>query len=83
MSEIDDCTNLRQRVRHVVAEEIAPLLQMDGTSIEVLSVQDGVVQVRLLGACAGCPGSSYAVLMGIEEELRRRVPEVEYLEAVP
>ena len=56
---------------------------MDGASIEVLSVQDGVVQVRLLGACAACSGSAYAVLMGIEEELRRRVPEVEYLEAVP
>jgi Fe-S cluster biogenesis protein NfuA len=83
MAEIDDCTNLKQRVQHVVAEEIAPLLQMDGGSIEVLSVRDGVVQVRLVGACGGCPGSAYAVLMGIEDELRRRVPEVEYLEAVP
>jgi Fe-S cluster biogenesis protein NfuA len=83
MSDIDDCTNLTQRIRHLVAEEIAPLLQMDGGSIEVVSVQEGVVQVRFLGACGSCPGSVHAALMGIEEELRRRVPEVEYLEAVP
>jgi Fe-S cluster biogenesis protein NfuA len=83
MAEIDDCTNLKQRVQHVIAEEVAPLLQMDGAAIEVLSVQGGVVQVRLAGTCAACPGTTYAVLMGIEEELRRRVPEVEYLEAVP
>jgi len=83
MAELEDCTNLKQRVQHLVTDEIAPLLQMDGGSIEVLSVQDGVVQVRLLGTCAGCPSTIHAVLMGIEDELRRRVPEVEYLEAVP
>ncbi len=71
------------RVARVIAEEVAPALQMDGTDVEVLAVEHGVVQVRLSGACPGCPGSIQAVLMGIEEELRRRVPEVEYLEAVP
>jgi len=70
-------------VARVLAEEVAPLLEMDGTRIEVLAVCDGVVQVRLHGTCAGCPGTVRAVIMGIEEELRRRVPGVEYLEAVP
>jgi Fe-S cluster biogenesis protein NfuA len=83
MAEIDDCTNLRQRIQHVITEEIAPMLQMDGGSVEVLSVEDGVVRVRLVGSCAGCPSTIYAIIMGIEEELRRRVPEVNYLEAVP
>lgn len=83
MAELENCTNLKQRIQHLVATEIAPLLQMDGGGIEVVSVQDGVVQVRLLGPCGCCPGTIHAVLMGIEEELRRRVPEVEYLEAVP
>ena len=73
---------LQQRVARIVADEIAPLLQMDDSSIEVLGVEDGVVQVRLNGACGCCPGSVQAVIMGIEDELRRRVPEVEYLEAV-
>jgi Fe-S cluster biogenesis protein NfuA len=76
-------SDLKERVARVLSEEVAPALQMDGTDIEVLGVADGVVQVRLTGVCSGCPGSVYAAVMSIEEELRRRVPEVEYLEAVP
>jgi len=76
-------SDLRERVVRVLAEEVAPALQMDGTALEVLSVEDGVVQVRLVGACAGCPASVHALLMEVEGELRRRLPEVEYLEAVP
>jgi len=84
MSEpISDGGNLKERVARVITENVAPLLQMDGNEIEVLAVADGVVQVRLHGACGCCPGSVQAVIMGIEDELRRRVPEVEYLEAVP
>jgi Fe-S cluster biogenesis protein NfuA len=75
--------DLRQRVERVIAAEVLPLLGMDGTRVEVLDVSDGVVRLRLHGACAGCPGSVHAAVMGIEEELRRRVPGVEYLEAVP
>jgi Fe-S cluster biogenesis protein NfuA len=74
---------LRDRVARVIAAEVLPLLEMDGTRVEVLDVTDGVVRLRLHGACAGCPGSVYAAVMGIEQELRRRVPGVEYLEAVP
>jgi len=74
---------LRERVEQVIAAEVQPLLTMDGTRVEVLDVTAGVVRVRLHGACAGCPGSVYAAVMGIEDELRRRVPGVEYLEAVP
>jgi Fe-S cluster biogenesis protein NfuA len=83
MSELSDCTSLKQRVERVVAEEVAPLLQMDGGSVEVLDVTDGIVQVRLHGACLSCPSSIQAVILGLEDELRRRVPEVAYLEAVP
>ena len=74
---------LTARVRQVLAEHAAPALAMDGGAVEVVGVEDGVVRVRLVGACASCPGSGYAGSMGLEEELRRRVPEVEYLEAVP
>jgi Fe-S cluster biogenesis protein NfuA len=83
MSQANAGGELKARVAQVVAEEIAPLLQMDGGSIEVLAVEDGIVQVRLHGACGCCPGTAQAVIMGIEDELRRRVPEVEYLEALP
>jgi len=76
-------TSLQHRVAQIVRDEVAPLLEMDATGIEVVSVEDGVVQVRFSSACGGCPGSVHAVIMALEEELRRRVPEVEYLEAVP
>ncbi len=74
---------LKERVAKALAEEIAPALHMDGAMIEVLDVRDGVATVRLGGACGGCPGSVWAVISGIEQELRRLVPEVEYLDAVP
>jgi len=74
---------LKERVIRVLAEEVGPALQMDGTAIEVLDVSDGVVQVRLGGLCGSCPSSIMAAVHGIEQELRRHVPEVEYLEAVP
>jgi Fe-S cluster biogenesis protein NfuA len=79
-SESDE---LKARVICVLAEKVGPALQMDGTAIEVLGVEDGIVQVRLAAGCGACPSSIMTVIMGIEEELRRHVPEVEYLEALP
>ena len=74
---------LKARVERVLAEEVAPALQLDGGGIEVLEIDRGVVRVRLPGVCGGCPSTIMTVLMGLEQELRRRVPEIEYLEAVP
>jgi Fe-S cluster biogenesis protein NfuA len=74
---------LKARVIRVLAEQVGPALEMDGTALEVLDVSDGVVQVRLGGACSGCPATVMTVIMGIEHELRKHVPEVEYLEALP
>lgn len=83
MSESDNPGSLLTTVQRVVATEVLPLLQMDGGGVEVLGVDDGVVRVRLVGTCSGCPATIQAVIMGVEEELRKRVPGVEYLEAVP
>jgi Fe-S cluster biogenesis protein NfuA len=74
---------LRARVEQVISEDVLPALAMDGTAVEVLGVDGGVVQVRLGGPCGCCPSSVRAVIMGLEEELRRHLPEVDYLEAVP
>ncbi len=74
---------LKDRVERVLAEHVGPALEMDGTAIEVLDVSDGVARVRLGGVCGHCPSSIQAAVMGIEQELRRHLPEVEYLEAVP
>lgn len=75
--------DLKARVARVLAEEVGPALQMDGAALEVLDVTDGVVQLRLHGGCGCCPSTVMALIAGIEEELRRRIPEVAYLEAVP
>lgn len=82
MLDSTNAEDTRRRVARIVAEEIMPMLQMDNNGIEVVAVENGVVQVRLLGVCGCCPGSVHAVLMGIEDELRRRIPEVEYLEMI-
>lgn len=76
-------TDLKQRVTRVLADEVAPALQLDGGDIELLGIEEGVARVRLHGACSGCPSTIMAIVMGLEQELRRRVPEVEYIEAVP
>jgi len=75
--------NLKERVSRVLAEQVGPALQMDGTVIDVLEVADGVARVRLSGATSCCPSSIMTVILGIEQELRKHVPEVAYLEAVP
>lgn len=83
MSLAADSSDLKARVALVLAAEVRPVLQLDGGDIEVLDVQDGIVRVRLQGICSGCPSALMAVIIGIEQELRKRLPEVEYLEAVP
>ena len=75
--------SLKERVEHALKFEIAPALLLDGAGIEVLDVTDGVASVRLTGVCAGCPATIMTVLTSLEDELRKKVPEVEILEALP
>ena len=75
-------STLKDRVIEALTKEVAPALELDGSGIEVVDVTDGIVQVRLHNVCNGCPSTIMTVIMGIEQELRNRVPEVEYLEAV-
>jgi Fe-S cluster biogenesis protein NfuA len=78
----DSQLSIKERVAQVLATEIAPALQMNGTDLEVVEVIDGVARIRFQGACTGCPSTVMSLLMGIEQELRQRVPEVEYIEPV-
>ena len=76
-------SDLRSRVEYALKNEIAPALLLDGAGIEVLEVADGVASVRLSGVCAGCPATIMTIITSLEDELRKRVPEIEILEAVP
>jgi Fe-S cluster biogenesis protein NfuA len=75
--------DLKSRVAQVLAEEVAPFLKIDGSQIELLDIQDGVARIRLHGSGDSCPTTIVAVIMGIEEELRRRFFEIEYLGVIP
>lgn len=75
--------DLRNRIAHFLNTEIRPALQTNGTDIELLGVSNGVVRLRLQGGCSRCPSAVMAVIMEVEQELRKRVPEIEYLEALP
>ncbi len=69
---------LRERVEEVIEKEIRPALARDGGNIAVVDVNEdnGEVQVKLLGACFGCPMSQITLTMFVEQQLRSRVPEV-------
>jgi Fe-S cluster biogenesis protein NfuA len=63
-------------------EEVRPHLQVDGGDVELVDVEDGVVKVRLTGACAGCPMSQMTLKWGVENYLKKKVPSVKSVEAV-
>jgi len=72
---------VEERVRKAL-EEIRPRLQADGGDIGLVGVENGVVKVKLKGACAGCPMSTMTIQWGVERYLKSRIPEVESVEAV-
>ncbi|MBN1434870.1 NifU family protein [Candidatus Fermentibacterales bacterium] len=57
-------------------DKIRPMLQRDGGDIQLLGLEDGVVRVRLTGACAGCAFAALTLQHGVEKVLRRRFPEL-------
>ncbi len=61
-------------------EKIRPALQADGGDVELIDVIDGVVKVRLTGACGGCPMSQMTLKMGVERVLKQQVPEIKSVE---
>ncbi len=74
--------DLRERVNEVM-ELIRPNLQADGGDVELVNVtDDGIVQVRLQGACHGCPMAAMTLQMGIERILKKEIPEVQGVENV-
>jgi Fe-S cluster biogenesis protein NfuA len=74
---------LKERIEAVLEEHVRPGLRADGGDLELVGVdEDNIVQVRLQGACQGCPSSSFTLTMGIESTLKTHVPEVRFIEAV-
>jgi len=76
--------SLRQRIEAVLDEQIRPGLRADGGDVEVVGIDaDKIVQVRMVGACQGCPSGIMTLTFGIESTLKSQIPEIRFLEAVP
>lgn len=68
---------IREKVKQVLDVDVRPMLQRDGGDVELVAVtEDGVVRVRLTGACSGCPFSAMTLAVGVEQTLKERIPEV-------
>jgi Fe-S cluster biogenesis protein NfuA len=71
---------VEQRVSGAL-EEVRPYLLAHGGGVELLGIDDGVVRLRLEGACNGCPSSSLTLKSAVEEAIVRAAPDVERIEA--
>jgi len=72
---------VKEKVEAVLAK-IRPRLEADGGGIDLVDVIDGVVKVRLKGACQGCMGAQMTLKMGVERILKEEIPEVVSVESV-
>ena len=63
-------------------EEIRPMLQADGGDVELIEVKDGIVRLKLVGACSGCAMAKMTLKMGIEKRLKEKVPQIKEVEEV-
>jgi Fe-S cluster biogenesis protein NfuA len=73
---------MKEKVKAVL-EKIRPSLQADGGDVELVDIEEGIVTVRLQGACAGCPMSQMTLKNGIERILKQEIPEVVSVESAP
>ncbi|MCM8787676.1 MAG: NifU family protein [Candidatus Omnitrophica bacterium] len=73
---------MKEKVKKVL-DTIRPMLEAEGGSVELVDVTvDGVVKVRLTGACGMCPMSTYTLKLGIEQKLKEEIPQIKSVEAV-
>jgi len=72
---------MREKVETAL-NRVRPALQADGGDVELVDVSDGVVKLRLTGACSGCPMATMTLRLGIERVLKEQVPEVKEVVAV-
>ncbi len=72
---------MREKVEKAL-ETIRPALQADGGDVELVDVTEGIVKVRLKGACGGCPMSQLTLTRGVEATIKKVVPEVIRVEAI-
>lgn len=70
---------MKEKIEKIISE-IRPALQADGGDIELVDVKNGVVKVRLRGACAGCPFSQMTMKNFVAETIKKNVPSIKAVE---
>ena len=68
---------LELKINHVIDERVKPVLAAHGGSLEIVSFEDGLLSVRFLGQCAGCPSAMLTIEEVVEKELIESVPEIQ------
>mgnify|MGYP001176892657 CR=1 FL=1 len=74
-------TEIESKIKKLLDDHVKPAVEMDGGAISFKSFKDGVVTVVMKGSCSGCPSSTFTLKSGIENLLKRMVPQVEAVEA--
>ena len=77
----DQETEIERKIRQLLEDHVRPAVEMDGGAIDFKSFKNGVVTVQMKGSCSGCPSSTMTLKAGIENLLKRMVPEVIAVEA--
>tara|TARA_B100000315_G_scaffold127769_1_gene117488 strand:+ start:29 stop:247 length:219 start_codon:yes stop_codon:yes gene_type:complete len=72
---------MKERVEAAL-DKVRPALRADGGDVELVDIKDGVVMVRLTGACGGCPMSAMTLRMGVERVVKEEIPEIKELVAL-
>ena len=72
---------MKEKVEKALSE-IRPHLQADGGDVELVEVENGIVKVKLTGACGGCPMSQMTLKQGIEAHIKKSIPEIVSVESV-
>lgn len=80
VSAEEDDSEIGRQIREILDTRVKPAVAMDGGNIEFVRFDDGIVYLRMEGACAGCPSSTMTLKQGIEGLLKHFIPEVERVE---
>lgn len=74
---------MKEQIEKIINEEVGPLLASHGGSVELVNVtEENMVQVKLAGACGGCPGAAATLKNVVEQAIRAKVPDIAGVEAV-
>ncbi len=72
---------MQEKVEEVL-DKIRPMLMADGGDVELVDIKDGIVSVKLTGACGACPSSTMTLKMGIERAIIEEIPEIKEVQQV-